>query len=110
MHLTSREKPSLWLKRIRSPSVIAYHIKPARGTINWGSVKLGGNRHELPHWGRWSKTIEEMLLVTISTNFETQAMAMIGRTFTINIQGKNAHYMLNAHLLQVAFLHGIMSK
>ena len=38
--------------RLRLPSVIAYHAKLATGTINWGSVKLGGKiRHELTHGG-----------------------------------------------------------
>ena len=27
---------------LKLPSVIAYHAKPARGTIKWGSVKLVG--------------------------------------------------------------------
>ena len=44
MHLISREKPGVRLMRIRMPSAIACHVKPARSTIKWGSGKLRGKQ------------------------------------------------------------------
>ena len=42
IHLISRDKPGVRLMGLKLLSVLAYYVKPARGTINWGSGKLGG--------------------------------------------------------------------